>query len=251
MISVVTITYNNFDELVDTLKSVEGLPNIEVIVINGGQCLKTRNFLASYPCIAINEPDKGIADAFNKGIKHSSGEAIVFLNSGDVLIVSDYYSRAQKIFDLDNNVGYIHSDIVFNDSQVGEILFRQKFRNIGAGMPFFHQSLIIKKNIFSEVGLFDLSYKYAMDYDFMVRIFSYKGIYIPKATVKMDGGGISIDKEEESIKECYRSLKNHNLISIKVLFYFSIRYGKYLLRRLLLLVGGRNVLIYLKSKKYS
>ena len=250
MITVVTITYNNFNELLDTLKSIEGLPNIEIVVINGGQCAKTRNFLENYPCFAINEPDRGIADAFNKGIQLSSGEAIVFLNSGDVLIVPDYYEKAQQLLDSNNDIAYVHSDIVFNDSQVGELLFRPKFRNIGAGIPFFHQSLIIKKYVFNEIGLFDLSYKYAMDYDFMVRILGYEGVYIPAATVKMDGDGISINREAESISECYRSLKSHRLLSLNVFSSFLIRCIKFQLRRLLILVGGRRALLNFKSQKY-
>jgi glycosyltransferase involved in cell wall biosynthesis len=251
MISVVTITYNNFDELVRTLKSIEGLSNIESVVINGGQCLKTCQLLETYPGVVISEPDKGIADAFNKGVINSTCDAVVFLNSGDVLIDRQYYTLAQEIFDANEQVAYIHSDIIFDDTQIGEIRFRPKFGNIGAGIPFYHQSLIVKRRVFTEVGLFDLSYKYAMDYDFIARIIDYKGEYVPIATVKMDGNGVSVSAEATSIGECYRSLKSHNLISVPVLATFFIRYAKYLLRRLLLFVGGRRTLAYFKARKYS
>ena len=118
-------------------------------------------------------------------------------------------------------------------------------------MPSLRASSRFKRRVFTEVGLFDLSYKYAMDYDFIARIIDYKGEYVPIATVKMDGNGVSVSAEATSIGECYRSLKSHNLISVPVLATFFIRYAKYLLRRLLLFVGGRRTLAYFKARKYS
>ena len=67
MISVITVTYNNYDDLHRTLNSLKNVDGIESVVVNGGDCNKTKKLLSNYDGIAISEPDNGISDAFNKG----------------------------------------------------------------------------------------------------------------------------------------------------------------------------------------
>ena len=85
MISVITVTYNNYDDLHRTLHSLKNVDGIESVVVNGGDCEKSKKLLSNYDGIAISEPDKGISDAFNKGIALANGDNVMFLNSGDVL----------------------------------------------------------------------------------------------------------------------------------------------------------------------
>ena len=66
MISVITVTYNNYNDLHRTLYSLKNVDGIESVVVNGGGCNKTKKLLSNYDGIAISEPDKGISDAFNK-----------------------------------------------------------------------------------------------------------------------------------------------------------------------------------------
>ena len=80
MISIITVTYNNFDDLHRTLNSLEKIDGIEKVVVNGGDCAKTKEYLSDFDGIAISEPDKGISDAFNKGVSHANGENVMFLN---------------------------------------------------------------------------------------------------------------------------------------------------------------------------
>ena len=68
MISIITVTYNNLDDLHRTLDSLKKVDGIEKIVVNGGECAKTKKYLSDFDGTAISEPDKGISDAFNKGI---------------------------------------------------------------------------------------------------------------------------------------------------------------------------------------
>ena len=65
MISVITVTYNNFDDLYRTLDSLEEVEGIEKVVVNGGMCAKTKEYLSDFDGISISEPDKGISEAFN------------------------------------------------------------------------------------------------------------------------------------------------------------------------------------------
>ena len=90
LLSIVTITFNNYIELLKTVHSVNDIKNCEHIIINGGRCQKTLNFLKNYCGKSFSEPDQGISDAFNKGIKNSKGNAVMMLNSGDVLLDRSY-----------------------------------------------------------------------------------------------------------------------------------------------------------------
>ena len=86
MLSIITVTYNNFDDLYRTLNSLNKVKGIEKVVVNGGDCLKTKEYLSVFDGIAISEPDKGISDAFNEGVSNANGDNVMFLNSGDILL---------------------------------------------------------------------------------------------------------------------------------------------------------------------
>ena len=96
MISVITVTYNNYDDLHRTLHSLKNADGIESVVVNGGHCEKTKKLLKNFDGISISEQDNGISDAFNKGVTHATGENVMFLNSGDILLSPDYLKEAEK-----------------------------------------------------------------------------------------------------------------------------------------------------------
>ena len=156
MISIITVTYNNFDDLHRTLDSLEKVEGIEKIVVNGGECAKTKAYLSDFEGIAISEPDNGISDAFNKGVSRSSGDILMFLNSGDVLLSKDYLKEAEKIINFNPEISFVHSDLVFEDRISGDIRltalqpFFFKAPPLGRGMPYHHQSMIVRKNVFDK-----------------------------------------------------------------------------------------------------
>jgi GT2 family glycosyltransferase len=238
MISVVTITFNNPDELEATLASIAGAQGIESVVVDGGQNEDSRRMLAAHAGKVISESDRGISDAFNKGVLHSAGEAIAFLNSGDVCIRPDYYSWADRRLREDPGLDFVFSDIFLFDPLRGERLMRPrgaKIVNLGKGMPFPHPSMVVRKSVFERVGFFSLDYKIAMDFDFAVRLVraGMRGCYFPHATVKMDGGGISIRRELQGIQECRMSLSRHRMFSgVTALAYYE-RLLRYHIRRFL------------------
>lgn len=254
MISIVTITYNNYEELIKTLNSIPDSPLIESIVINGGQCKKTIEFLKTYSGKSITEMDEGIADAFNKGIKLSSEKYIMFLNSGDVLLSPSYLQRAYSLLDENCDIAFVHSNIIFCDQLGTELFIKPQMKNVGRGMPYHHQTMIVRTKVFNEIGLFKIQLKYAMDFDFVVRMEKKKhiGYYInDEAVVRMDGAGISVSKEIESIKECYKVLKDENYLNLNNLIGFVIRYTFYLMRNILKISGGKSILKKLKELKYN
>ena len=254
MISIVTITYNNFDELIQTLNSIPESPMVESIVVNGGQCEKTMEFLKTYPGKSITEKDEGIADAFNKGVKLSSGKYIMFLNSGDVLIEKSYPEKALKIFDENRNISFVHSNLLLVDNSNPELFMRPTFSNLGRGMPFLHPTMIVKKELFDIIGMFNTKLKIAMDFDWIVRLVknNFSGYYLNNnAVVKMNASGKSIKEENEAIKECLLILKSNNYLTLTNLLGFTQRYLLYILRKLMVKIGLKELLISMKKIKHS
>jgi GT2 family glycosyltransferase len=254
MISIITITYNDFEGLKRTLASIPGYAFVESVVINGGNDIASMDLLKLYTGKVINEKDEGIADAFNKGIKNSSGDAIMFLNSGDELIDTGYLKNVKEILESKDNLSFVHSNLILTDSLGTELFMRPAFCSLGRGLPYLHPTMIVRKSIFDEIGLFDKKYNIAMDFDFVARLVKsgYKGFYVnDKAVVKMEGSGISIEKEFDAIKECFKSLNQNNLLNAENIWGLSVRLTLFSMRKLMTLFGFRILLGKLKRMKHS
>ena len=191
MISVITVTYNNYDDLQRTLHSLKNVDGIESVVVNGGDCNKTKKLLSNFDGISISELDKGISDAFNKGVTHATGENVMFLNSGDVLLSAEYLKEAEKALSFNPEISFIHSDLLYEDRLSGDIRltalqpFFFKSPPLGRGMPYHHQSMVVRKKVFEKTGLFNLQYKISMDFDWVCRLHKHKlnGFYWNKDPV--------------------------------------------------------------------
>jgi glycosyltransferase involved in cell wall biosynthesis len=254
MISIITITYNDYGGLRKTLASIPDFDFIESVVINGGSDKSTLEFLDSHRGKVINEKDEGIADAFNKGIDNSAGDLIMFLNSGDELIESGYLKEAVDIFNKNKEVDFIHSNLILIDSIGSELYMKPPLCNLGRGLPYLHPTMIVKKSVFNQIGLFSKEFKIAMDFDFIVRLEKkgFKGFYVnDKAVVKMEGTGRSIEQEFNGIKECYKSLKQNDFLNLKNSVGMIVRILLFLLRKFMKLSGMGVLLRYLKKKKHS
>lgn len=254
LISVVTITFNNCAELRDTLRSIAGVPSIESVVINGGTSGDSLTLLKNHTGTVVNEKDEGISDAFNKGATHSKGRGVAYLNSGDLLLDREYYLWADRVLTEDPSVSFTYSDIVFVDPNTGESVMKPRGRDrhdLGAGMPFPHPSMVVRREIFEKIGGFSKEYKIAMDFDFVVRLLSagYRGAYYPHATVKMDGRGVSTSREDQAILECKKSLLQHDEFSGKNRRDFRIRWMNYRLREGVRKFLGNRALKMLKTLK--
>jgi len=260
MISIITVTYNNFDDLNFTLNSLEKIDGIEKVVVNGGDCAKTKEFLSCFDGIVISEPDKGISDAFNKGVSQASGENVMFLNSGDVLLSPKYLQEAEKIIKFNPEISFVHSDSLFDDRISGTIYMEPlksalfKEAPLGRGMPYNHLTMVIRKNVFEKIGLFKLHYKITMDFEWVCRLQknSYKGHYIGGSpVVRMDGGGISSTTEQLVMWESLKALKENKLLSIMNIAGILERIILYLGRISMEFFGMTRTLGWLKRKKHN
>jgi glycosyltransferase involved in cell wall biosynthesis len=174
LISIITVNLNNFKGLELTINSVlnQTFQDFEFILIDGGSTDGSELLLDSYSdrfSFSISENDNGIFDAMNKGILHSTGQYLLFLNSGDWLISND---SLEKVFNCAHD-----SDIIIAGTRVshnGKIIHTTSPQNEISLQTFWyntipHQSCFIKKKLFDEYGLYDISLKYHGDYDFWIR----------------------------------------------------------------------------------
>ena len=268
LLSIVTITFNNFDELLHTVESVKDLKCCEHLIINGGKCQKTLEFLQSFSGKSISEPDQGISDAFNKGIKLSQGSAVILLNSGDILLDQTYPEKALHILKEHPEVDFVHANELYDDAMIGEFVMRplrkqnNLYPNIGKGMPYRHQTMVVRKTVYEKVGLFDLKYV-TSDYDWICRWenscikISESAYYLQgNPVIKMDGGGISSTQEGKVILEAIQIIRQYNKnkrFIEKIISYTALMnrlvlfFGRLFLQKL----GFINVLAKMKLRKYE
>jgi len=267
-LSIITITLNNFEELLRTVESVRDLNGCEHIIINGGECPQTLEFLQGYYGKSVSEPDQGISDAFNKGIRLSSGDAIIMLNSGDILLDRTYPARASQILDQDPQIDFVHADLIFEDRLIGPYIMRPLRTknvlspNIGRGMPYRHQSMVVRKEVYDRVGFFNLNY-ICSDFDWISRWElglkkSCGKAYYSQGdpVIIMDGGGISSTQERKIILEAIKIIRQRNK---HISFLEKTRSYSALFRRLVLFsgrlllntLGFENILVKIKRIKYQ
>ena len=200
-VSVVTICKQNRDELAATLDSILGQepPVDSCVVIDGGSTDGTVELLRTYHgkfgerLDWVSEADGGISDAFNKGLKRARGEAILFLNAGDIFIDKTYCARAAGLLAASPATAFVHADILFVDGLAGEIrLAARPGQNLGRGMPYRHQTMLVRSEVFRRIGGFGRGFRIGMDYDLVCRMHAagMTGIHdAMRPVVRMDGGG--------------------------------------------------------------
>ncbi|MEY3501749.1 MAG: hypothetical protein RL308_3422 [Bacteroidota bacterium] len=175
-LSIITINYNNLEGLKRTVESVvnQTWQEFEYIVIDGGSTDGSVAYIESQSVhfdYWVSEPDKGIYNAMNKGIKAATGEYLLFMNSGDVLVddVAILNSCAEKLIeDIIAFDCFLEKDhkITGRRTHIENPTLFYVFKN-----GFKHQSTFIKKSLFEKLGLYNESYTIAGDYEFWIRCF--------------------------------------------------------------------------------
>jgi glycosyltransferase involved in cell wall biosynthesis len=216
-LSVITICFNNLQELLDTCRSVDQqsvLPD-EHLVIDGSTNEEIVNWLLQHhqPSYRrwIHERDKGISDAFNKGIGHAKGELFHLLNAGDTYAADNAIETVLNTFSQDAGLIWLHSQYIQHRGDI----------NVVSGAPFekkklwkgmrtvAHPSMFIKKQAYEKHGLYNTHYKIAMDYDMLVRIRDEKFTFIPSPLVYFAPGGASHKQFKKGLAEVKESHRKH------------------------------------------
>lgn len=174
-LTVVTLTYNNWHDLLATIQSVnlaQHTLSIQHIVINGGTCTHTRKQLRHInDLISVSEPDNGIADAFNKGLSLATTPYVTFLNSGDKLLSPQHYRTAIDRLNCESGPRVAGGSIIMSTpSGRTRLVHANLRRHIGYGMLVPHPSMIYSRCVFQVAGTFDTSFKIAMDYEHLCRM---------------------------------------------------------------------------------
>lgn len=231
-ISIITVCYNSASTIVDTINSVasQAYANIEHIIVDGGSSDATMEIVQSSPSVSIfiSEPDKGIYDAMNKGIKLATGDVVGILNSDDFYVDNAVLTQVAKVF-ANKEVDACYADLVYVDQQdTNKIVRYWKSRNFVPGlfkrgwMPA-HPTFFVRRDLYEELGGFDLGYKFQADFELTMRfleIYRVKSVYIPKIFIKMRVGGVSNNSVFNIIKgniEAYKACKKNHL-SISLFF---------------------------------
>ncbi|MDM7980524.1 MAG: glycosyltransferase family 2 protein [Rhizobium sp.] len=201
-ISLITACFNSDKTVRDTINSVniQTYPDIEHIVVDGASRDRTVEIakeLATRNPVIVSEPDKGIYDAYNKGLGLATGEIIGFINSDDFYIDRDVIAEVMAVFE-DPSVQGCYSDLVYvspGDTNKVERVWKSKLltaADFRRGLIPAHPTVFLRREVYEKYGDFDLSFKLAADYEFLLRLFYAAGIkarYVPRVWVRMRSGG--------------------------------------------------------------
>lgn len=240
-ISIITVTYNSAKTIADTITSVynQSYSDIEHIVVDGNSIDNTLEIIKNTPNRVqkiISEPDNGIYDAMNKGIKIATGDVVGILNSDDFYHRNDIVELISKTFE-DEKVEAVYGDVRFvSPSNLNKTvryysskIFKPYLFKFGF-MPA-HPTFFTYKKLFDEYGYYKKGYKIAADFELLIRFLrnnKLKTQYIPTDFLKMRIGGVSTRSIKSSFilnKEIIKACKANGIYT-NYLFLFS----KYLVK---------------------
>ena len=203
-ISLITGVYNNAGGLASSLASSlqQGYPQVERVVVDGSSTDGTLEVLQQHaPKLdrIVSEPDQGIYDALNKGVALATGEVVGVLHSDDVLADEDVLSHVADAF-LQTGADLLYGDLCYVRSENPEQIVRHWKAGtfspslLAQGWMPPHPTVFVRRELFQRFGGYDLRYRIAADYDWMLRLLSDESLkvtYLPEVLVYMRTGGVS------------------------------------------------------------
>lgn len=242
-ISIITINLNNADGLLQTIKSVISQKNVsyEYIIIDGGSTDNSIEIIKQYSHQInywISEKDSGIYNAMNKGVRESTGDYLIFMNSGDSFYSDDVLF---KVCGSSNN----------SDIMVGiEWCYRKNFRNkrippqkinLDTCMTIMHQAAFIKRSLLLKYP-YDESYKIAGDLKFFCDAFiiencSYQALNIEVSNFNLEGVSNTLLREPESPRILKELFEYYNIPERISSTFYEYRNGKSELDKKIRMIG--------------
>lgn len=219
-VTVVTATFNLikdgredfFRQCVESVHN-QTYKNIEHLIIDGASTDGTIDLIKEYADKGwikyISEPDKGMCDAMNKGIKMAKGEYVAILNS------DDFYSEDMIELSVEalqkNNADYSYSDTNMLDRKTLKILYTWYVPDFNMAlfyccMPYNHESMLCKKSVYEKLNYYNYENWHTIaDYDFAIKLIlnDYKSIYINKALLQFRMDGTTNYAESSQKKDSY------------------------------------------------
>ncbi|MCQ2258452.1 MAG: glycosyltransferase [Bacteroidaceae bacterium] len=205
-VSIVTVCWNRADTIRDAIESVlaQDYPDIEYIVVDGASKDGSLRIIREYEdriTKFVSEPDRGMYEALNKGIKMATGDIVGMMHTDDIFhdnhVVSDYVEKFKEV-----NADLVYANGIYVDPDNLNLEVRRwkggAYRRwkVRVGWLPLHTTVFIKRDLFAKLGYYDESYKIASDSDLLVRYMYRKDVkvgYLDRYVVKMRMGGLSTD----------------------------------------------------------
>jgi glycosyltransferase involved in cell wall biosynthesis len=237
-ISIITVAYNSSLTIKDTFNSVlaQTYPDIEYIVVDGNSQDKTKDIIKTFEPLFvgrmkwISEPDKGLYDAMNKGIRMSTGEVIGIINSDDLFCDDRAIEKVIRVFEQNKSLDSVYADLYYvaqNDTnKIVRHWLTGSQRKFKYGWHPAHPTFYVRREVYEKYGLFNLDFKLAADFEIMLRFLEkYKiaTLYLREPLVKMRLGG-ETNKSYKNIfnqnVECVRAFVQNDLRVNRIMYPF-------------------------------
>lgn len=238
-VSIITICYNRKETIANAVESVlsQDYPDIEYIVIDGNSTDGTKQILQSYEGKInkfLSEPDKGMYDAINKGLKMATGEIIGLMHSDDEFYDHKVVSKIVELFQKSPSYDGIYGDGVYVTNDTQEKIVRDRiggeynYKKLKSGWLPLHPTVYLKKEVIEKLGYYNLDFKIASDTEFLLRYLFKSKInlaYLNTYMVKMRMGGLSTSGSRalEVLYEDYRIYSYHGLPAFRAVFRKKLR----------------------------
>ncbi|HHR6039170.1 TPA: glycosyltransferase family 2 protein [Providencia alcalifaciens] len=244
-ISIIIATYNAQEYIDSCLNSIaktikDNPENLEVIIIDGKSTDSTCEIIqkhSNFISFFLSEKDNGIYDAWNKGIKKSKGDWIMFLGADDQLEQGGLEKYLSIIDEIPSKIEYISSKVKLIDSNkktiriIGQEYDWNKFKHY---MNVVHVASLHKRTLFQDIGLYDTSFKICGDYELLLRRRnSLQAFFLDEIIASMQIGGISYQSKISLLEAKKAKIKNHSVSLISAELDYNFSYLKLLIKKLI------------------
>ncbi|KAA0991599.1 glycosyltransferase family 2 protein [Dyadobacter aurulentus] len=217
-LTIITPSYNQAPFLERTILSIlnQNYPNLEYLIVDGGSTDESVEVIKKYEKYItwwISEKDKGQVDAINKALRRATGDYISFQNSDDVYFPGTFKRFGEAAAQYKTDILYGDLYMISTDDEVIELLKTTSFDfdcQILEGMQIHNQSLFFKRGLVEKYGLFDESYRFAFDYEFVTRYTAHK----QTTTKKIEGlaGALRIHADAKSSTIAHVGSEEHKRV---------------------------------------
>lgn len=228
LFSIITVTYNAAKALGRTLQSVGGQTygEIEYVVIDGESTDGTMERVARWEaemgeermqrgmepmrCVIVSEPDRGLYDAMNKGLKRATGNYLWFLNAGDTFKSPETVAQLAEVAERNGMPDILYGETDVTDGEGRFIAARRlkapdalTWRSFRTGMRVCHQAFVVKRSV---APMYDLQYRFSADFDWCIRCMkqSQRIVNSRMRVVNYEAEGMTTRNRKASLAERYR-----------------------------------------------
>lgn len=248
VISIITVVFNGADLLEGTIQSVinQSYPHIEYIIVDGKSKDNTFEIIQKYKHQItkwISEPDKGLYDAMNKGLKMATGDFVWFMNAGDRIFKKDTVEKIVENYRADTDILYGEVMLVNDERKhlgtrseltTQKLPHKLDWKSLKFGMVVCHQGILVGRSIANFYGENNL----AADIDWVISALKKAKLVTRCDLIAAEylQGGVSKQRHQQSLKDRYAILKshygwlpniwNHFLIVLRAVWFKIFRIGK-------------------------